>query len=354
MASTLKHFGLPIRIVMTHLLKRVRKIANRILPYPYGPIIVMYHRIGNASQDPWSLDVSPQHFSEHLEVLAKHRHVMSLGELARRHQAGCLPRNATAITFDDGYANNLHIAKPLLERFGAPATVFVVSGFLNSACEPWWDELSTLLLDTKVLPNAVWIASGDQMHEWHTGGLTRSQRHELYYRVHRTLKPLPEPERRVALRQLRDHIGRMGVSNSVHRTMTTEELIALADGNLIDIGAHTATHPSLLCLGQTAQYEEIRIGKDILETWLGRSVRGFAYPYGDHDATTAAAVLDIGFSYACTTVEGVLQPNDNVLRLPRICVGDWNGDEFAKRFVPLTPSVLISRWRAGRRLAACG
>ena len=51
-----------------------------------------------------------------------------------------------AITFDDGYADNLQVAAPLLAERGLPATFFIVSGTIGSGREFWWDELEGLLL----------------------------------------------------------------------------------------------------------------------------------------------------------------------------------------------------------------
>ena len=48
------------------------------------------------------------------------------------------------MTFDDGYRDNVHVAKPLLERFEIPATVFVVSAYVDSDRDFWWDELAEL------------------------------------------------------------------------------------------------------------------------------------------------------------------------------------------------------------------
>ncbi|HEX7942196.1 MAG TPA: hypothetical protein VF488_10350, partial [Gemmatimonadaceae bacterium] len=48
------------------------------------PVILMYHRVAVERSDPWGLCVSPLHFEEHLDVLRRHRHVVSMTELHRR------------------------------------------------------------------------------------------------------------------------------------------------------------------------------------------------------------------------------------------------------------------------------
>src|SRR5688572_7601228 len=85
-------------------------------------LILLYHRVAEASSDPWSLAVKPAHFAEHLEVINRRARVLSVEELVAAIAGDKLPRLAIVITFDDGYADNLLNAKPLLEKNDCPAT----------------------------------------------------------------------------------------------------------------------------------------------------------------------------------------------------------------------------------------
>ena len=129
--------------------RAVRRLRDRFAP---EGLILLYHRVADAGSDPWSLCVTPRHFAEHLEVLRKYSDPMRLQHLAqglyRRQRAG----RPVAITFDDGYADNLQNAKPLLERYDIPATVFVTTGYIGSEREFWWDELERLLLQPGTVP----------------------------------------------------------------------------------------------------------------------------------------------------------------------------------------------------------
>src|SRR5690349_9090397 len=53
-----------------------------------------------------------------------------------------LPRRAVALTFDDGYRDNLAIAGPLLAKLGLPATCFLVPHALSGQVVPWWERLA--------------------------------------------------------------------------------------------------------------------------------------------------------------------------------------------------------------------
>ena len=77
----------------------------------------MYHRIGEPPGfDPWNLVVSPEHFAGHLRVLRASFDVLSLQDLGACHESGRVPERAVCVTFDDGYYDNLAVARPLLEE----------------------------------------------------------------------------------------------------------------------------------------------------------------------------------------------------------------------------------------------
>src|SRR5690606_36408110 len=110
-------------------------------------LILLYHRVTTLENDPWSLAVTPEHFAEHMEVLRRYTYPLPLRDLVQRVRTGRFPEGSVAITFDDGYRDNLYAAKPLLERHEIPATVFIATGYTGREREFWWDELEALLLE---------------------------------------------------------------------------------------------------------------------------------------------------------------------------------------------------------------
>jgi len=106
--------------------------------------------------------------------------------------------------------------------------------------------------------------------------------------------------------------------------------MALARLELIELGAHTVTHPALPALPEASQREEIRQCKLELEQLLGRPVTSFAYPYGQYTAETAALVREEGFSSACSTQAGFVNQQTDLFCLPRMRVEDWDGERLAR------------------------
>jgi peptidoglycan/xylan/chitin deacetylase (PgdA/CDA1 family) len=98
--------------------------------------------------DPWELAVSLDHFDQQMDALRRVRRPLSMGQFVEGMFGGNLPERAVAVTFDDGYVDNLLNAKPILERHSIPATVFLATGEISQHHEYWWDELARLILQS--------------------------------------------------------------------------------------------------------------------------------------------------------------------------------------------------------------
>ena len=311
-------------------------------------LILMYHRISDSGCDPWGLGVTPERFAEHLKVLRREARPMCLRRMTKELGQGTLKPGAVAVTIDDGYANNLHRAKPLLERHEVPATVFVTTGMVGRNREFWWDELEAILLAPGDLPQVLRLEIRGQTHQWALVEAARyspeqsrrdkalkawegrpGSRHAFYFSVWKKLKLLSQAAREKALDDIRAWAGGSRGLRDSHRPLTQDELRAL-DGGPVDVGAHTVSHPSLTKHPANVQKQEIRESKRWLEDFLGRTVQSFAYPYGDRSRATAAFVEEAGFDLACTTQASPVFSGNNLYELPRVEVLDWDGTEFAR------------------------
>ncbi len=81
-------------------------------------LVLCYHRVTTAVADPWGLCVSPDRFNQQMEVLRLHAEPLPLAELVARAARPDPPARAVAVTFDDGYVDNLLAAAPVLRRWG--------------------------------------------------------------------------------------------------------------------------------------------------------------------------------------------------------------------------------------------
>jgi peptidoglycan/xylan/chitin deacetylase (PgdA/CDA1 family) len=110
--------------------------------------------------------------------------------------------------------------------------------------------------------------------------------------------------------------------------MTAAELTKVTGEGLVEIGAHTVSHPHLASLpSHDAQAAEIYGSREALESMVGRPVRAFAYPYGtarDFGDRAVEIVRRAGFDAACTAIAGSVEPGDDPFRLRRCWVHDWD------------------------------
>lgn len=339
-----------IKIPGTPRIKKALQILKKRLAA--SSLILMYHRVADVKIDPWSLCVTPKHFSEHLEVLQKFAHTLRLDRLTNALRLGKIPRRSVVITFDDGYADNLHTAKPLLEQNDIPATFFLTTGCIEQGREFWWDELDRLILQPCILPETLKLSIRGIIYEWHLNSDVQynkdivyqnsswrawekapSIRHEIYYSLWELLKPLDKNEQQDVLDQLLTWAGAEPCARSTHRLLLPEEIKLLGKGNLFEVGAHSVTHASLSTQPIAFQRREIQQSKAYLDDLLENPVTSFSYPYGDYTAETVALVKDIGFSCACTTKAGVVSSKTDSFQLPRFEVLDWDGDVFEKQLL---------------------
>lgn len=327
-------------------LKQLVKRATTVL-HP-TVVILMYHRVHDATTDPWDLCVGAAHFGEQMEYLRRHHAVLSLRRLKELLAAGRLPRRAVVLTFDDGYVDNRLHAKPTLERWDLPATFFVTTGNLGQSRNYWWDELSRLFLEPGTLPQSLdivlngerlcWeladtaIYTDEDSHRhsaWRANGKSDpTPRHAIVRALNGRLYERPDEEKRQVLNELFAWAKAPPEARPSDRTLSPEELIAIEDGGLVEIGAHSVTHPVLSALPAAAQRDEITRCKFQLEDLLGHTVSDFCYPHGAYTAETVALVKSAGFTSACSVVSRPVGPDADPFLLPRIHVRDWDGDEF--------------------------
>lgn len=316
-------------------------------------VILLYHRVAAPPADPLLLCTSPGHFEEHLAVLRKEYRPLSLADLSAACAAGKIPDRAVTITFDDGYADNVRTAAPLLRRYGMPATVFVAGACLEG--QPFfYDELEEILLLAPRLPRRLRLSVDGRAHEWDFEEWARkpkspgheywmwnlespadpTPRHRCYRELFGLLRGASTETRRRTLSALRKAADMEPGPANARRWMTKADIRKAMKEGTLDFGAHTRSHPALNRLPLEEQREEIASGKRMLEAVTGGSVMSFAYPYGSPWDVTAATVRlarEAGFSAACANTPGPVDSESDLFWLPRCLVRDWSGEEFEMR-----------------------
>ena len=323
---------------------------HRALAAPGCGMILMLHRVrpfrditpGYAPNR--LLEVTPEFLDGALALIARRGFdFVTLDEAARRLREGGPP--FAALTFDDGYRDTRDIALPILERHGAPATVYFATGLIERTARLWWLELEEAIrrLDAVEAPGIDGrLAAG-----------TADEKSSAFERVYWALRARPEQQLLDAVGALAAKAGVTSADLAEPEFMTWEEAAAFARHPLVAIGAHSLTHRRLALWPAASVRAEMAESRGALEARLQTKVTSFAYPVGDPTSAGVrefALARELGFATAVTTRPGMLFPEhaEHLTALPRVSLnGLWQDLGYLDVLISGAPFRL---WNRGRRL----
>lgn len=298
---------------------------------------LVFHRV-LAEPDPIFPDeVDAPRFDRICGWLAGLFNVLPLDEAVRRLGQGSLPPRALAITFDDGYLDNLEIAAPILRRHGLCATFFIATGFLDGG--RMWND--TVIEAVRRCRKAV-LDLGEL--GCYTLGDAGSRRQTIETLIDR-IKYLDHGERLLAVEQ----VARSADAHLPDNLMLGSTQVLQLQSAGMQIGAHTVSHPILARLDEGAARREIDDSRRKLRQITGQDVTLFAYPNGrpgeDFSADSVRIVRELGFAGAVTTGWGAAHRGTNPFEVPRFTPWDLTALRFNGR-------LLANLWTSRPRTAA--
>lgn len=289
--------------------------------------ILIFHRVLPAPDPLFPDEPCVKRFEEILEWVSKWFNFLPLEEAVRRLQEGNLPKRAAAISFDDGYADNLLYAAPILRRYGLPATVFVATGFLDGG-RMWNDTIIESIRNTAAREiDATSLGLGV------LGMETTEQKRMVLEKLLTKIKFLSPQDRSDAVELVNEHCAAQLPNDLM---MTTEQVRVLHQAG-ISVGAHTVNHPILTRISDDQARKEIAENRERLESILGERVNLFAYPNGklgrDYAAEHVEIIRKMGFLAAFTTNWGACSRQSDIFQLPRFSPWDWSRSNYAMRLI---------------------
>jgi peptidoglycan/xylan/chitin deacetylase (PgdA/CDA1 family) len=238
-----------------------------------------------------------------LRLLGRLANVVPLdGTLAALAEGRPLPRRAAALSFDDGYADQLELAVPLLERLGLPATFFLVPGLLSRTVVPWWETLAWAFGGAR-RPRVTW-----REETWELGD--PQGRRVCFETVAERLKALDRAGREREVAALIERLDPAGDPPPDALFLDWRGAERLARRGFA-VGSHSLHHAILSREAIEEQRRDLAAARRQLEQRLGIPVRLLAYPNGrrsDYDQATIAAARAAGYDFALTTLEGWNRP----------------------------------------------
>lgn len=265
-------------------------------------LVLAWHNIAPTWGFPESGDAYGEAFARQLTLLRRYATVVPLTPALDALRAGRrLPPRPVALTFDDGYRDQLDLAAPILRGFGMTATFFLVTGFLAQRSRIWWEEVGWAF-GAATATTLTWPPSGGTGYD-----LTRpADREAARTAVTESLKDIPAAARLAAAGELADRLAPRGTRPGPELFCDWEGARALRDAGH-GIGSHTATHPILSRETPAAQHEELAASRRELERELAVPADVLAYPNGrtcDYNRATLEGVRRAGYRYALTTRTG--------------------------------------------------
>jgi peptidoglycan/xylan/chitin deacetylase (PgdA/CDA1 family) len=236
-------------------------------------------------------------------------------------------RRFVAITFDDGYRDNLQRALPVFVSHNAPFTIYITSDMIRRRYNYSWRCLEELVLQSESLDLSF---LGRQLNL-----STRNAKYAAFFLLEAACKNIPQ-----ARDELNDWFRRAGIN--ADRLLDAEaldehDLRTLTRSHLVEIGGHSETHPSLAALPAEGAEAEMADNKVYLEALTDRPLQHFAYPFGDRSACGRREfelTQRLGFATAVTTRYGNLFPEHAATptALPRHVVSGDRLDRAELRF----------------------
>jgi len=284
-----------------------------------GAVILMYHSVQDdpaASFDPLGdIAHSTCVFRKQMEIIARNFSPVTLEHiLGFVNGDKDLPSRSVVVTFDDGYADNYHVAKPLLDKFGIPGVFYITVDSVDRQTLPWPALLRHSFLASEA---SVWPEPGAQ--PWPLK--TRKERLGAFEKACSHCARLSGKAQQEFLDQVSRELVAPPLAQNTRPMMTWDEIRSL-DRSGHTVGSHTMTHPNMAQVTPAEAEMEFSHSKRRLEQELAKRVTHFSYPcpaLEPHWASyTVAMSREIGYLTGVTTNGGMVRISDDSLKLRRI------------------------------------
>jgi peptidoglycan/xylan/chitin deacetylase (PgdA/CDA1 family) len=261
----------------------------------------------------------PRGLAQQLRLLRSFANVRPLESALADLTAGRpLPPRAVALTFDDGYRDNLTVAGPILRDLRLPATCFLVPGLLSRTTRAWWEELAHAVAHATV-DEITWE---HRRHPLRTVGERRAALSPLV----QGLKDRDRTAREAAVDEIVELLAPRRRYHVDENFMSWDEALRLRD--YMTIGSHTLHHAILSQEDDDAQTADLCSARVQLQERLGVEAPVLAYPNGgatDYGTSTLEAAHRAGHSHAVTTRPGVNKATTPRFEIRRIMMNPDRG-----------------------------
>jgi peptidoglycan/xylan/chitin deacetylase (PgdA/CDA1 family) len=283
----------------------VRSRADRLL-------VLGYHNIESTWFWPSRPGAGIATFARQMRVLHRIANVVPLEDALDALAAGRpLPPRAVALTFDDGYRDNLELAAPVLRGYRMPATIYLVPGFLSGEQHAWWERLGWAVGRARARRVRL---DGHELVLGDDGAALRA--------VETLVKRMTHDGRMNAVERLVEDLRPSGEYRADELFLDWDAARGLVPAGMT-VGSHTLSHAILGRETAADQRVDLRESRRLLQRELSAEVATLAYPNGtrdDYDDATFAAAREAGYSHAVTAWGGPVSADAPPFEITRTMV----------------------------------
>jgi peptidoglycan/xylan/chitin deacetylase (PgdA/CDA1 family) len=299
---------------------RVMRVAGTC--FPPSVVVLRYHSI---REDP---KLSQQYlsgivhaldrFDEHMRIIASEYVPVSLDDIVGFAEGkAAIPRRAVAVTFDDGFADNLEIAAPVMNRYGIKGAVFVSVGFVEARDTLWFLRIRNAF-NASTVP--AWPGlQGDREYDFSLP----VERYQAFLEASRACAQVTGERQESLVGSIEQRLGVPPLRPEQKIMLTWNDIRELqAQGHII--GSHTMSHPNVAHVGHEELVRELVDSKRRLEEKTQVSIIHFSFPkpiltpYFTEE--TIEEVRRAGYRTAVTCEPGTFRRSDDLFRINRFIV----------------------------------
>lgn len=240
--------------------------------------------------------------------------------LELNHARAPLPTKSFVITFDDGFANNLEVAAPILGEFKVPATFYVSTQLVDENAMSWIDRIEHCLescgpVQVKLPWKQVALPATDS-----------NEKINLLREVRAVAKNDPRIDLDELVLDIARQIGVPPVTSSddpLDRKLTWPEVRELSLHPFFTVGGHSHRHVNLAFLEPQELEAEVTLSLRLLAEKAGLEPRHYSYPEGFEHCYSPAVIASLkrhGIVASPTAIDGLNPPGSDPFHLRRIFV----------------------------------
>lgn len=329
--------------VLSKIINRLKKYYYQVVPLSSALkqlqknnkiVVLMYHEVLRGDVESWTV-VEEKSFIQQMTYLKENFRLLSIDDALLFSQNGAVvdgdDRPLAVVTFDDGYAGNLHVMLPIINELEIPVTIYVSTLAVEQGSTYWYDRIINVAQSGAPIKLDL---SKHGLGCYNINACSGSENWKVIQQLLTDLKGVDYKIRTMitddVINQVKAICGEVASDVTPLRQMSIDDVKSIACHPLVTIGAHSHCHNILVQLPHKEAEQSVKKSKALLEEWTGQAVTCFAYPNGNYNEELIGIVRDAGFVSAVTTEAGEWTSEDCDYSIPRRSVGRYDSFSYFK------------------------